>query len=128
MTNISILLRNLRTTKGLKQSEIAQALGISLSTYSHYECGSRLPDTGMLIKFSLYYKINISYLLFVMCMDISEKGLVPEEQIFQVFTFGNILEKDEQQLLSHYRMLPLPDKINICDFMEAILNGLEEPS
>ncbi|MBA4544480.1 helix-turn-helix transcriptional regulator [Thermoactinomyces daqus] len=45
------------------QSDVAKALGITRSRYSHYENGRNEPDTEMLQKLADYYNVTVDYLL-----------------------------------------------------------------
>ena len=54
-------LRELRLTFGFKQSDVAEALNVSRSTYSYYETGSIRPDPAILGKLALYYDIPVGF-------------------------------------------------------------------
>ena len=56
-------LKELRKAKGLLQSDIANALGISKATYSTYEIGTRTPPADMLCKLADYFNVSVDYLL-----------------------------------------------------------------
>ena len=55
-------LLELRKEKGLKQDEVAQAVGITRASLSYYEKGERSVDIEVLYKLSSYYNISIDYL------------------------------------------------------------------
>lgn len=124
MNNMSIMLRKMRMSNNLKQSEVANALGLSLSAYSHYECGSRMPDMSTLVKICMYYQINMNYMVFIICMDAAARELVDSDEVFKVFTYGNPPEKDEYQLLSCYRAMSHAEKTNVQYFIESIFNKI----
>ncbi len=123
MNHMCIMLRSLRMGHNLRQSEVAAALGLSLSAYSHYECGSRMPDIQILIKICHFYQINMNYMVFILCLDAAEKGFADTDTIFQLFTYGNPPDKDEQMLLSCYRNLSPAEKTSIHYFMESVSAG-----
>ena len=52
-------LKNIRCANKLKQYHVADALGISRSTYCGYETGRRSVDLEVLSKLSHFYKISI---------------------------------------------------------------------
>lgn len=54
-------LYNARIKKGLKQSEVSEALGITQPAYSRYELGERDVTLKMLFQLSLIFDVNISY-------------------------------------------------------------------
>ena len=46
------------------QDEVAEAVGISRSALSMYECGERIPRDEIKIKFAKYYKTSIESLFY----------------------------------------------------------------
>lgn len=56
-------LRIARMSKGMKQYEAADALGIKPSAYSHYENGIREPNLGTLVKISDFFGVSIDFLV-----------------------------------------------------------------
>ncbi len=56
-------LRDLREEEGLLQKDVAKALGISRSTYTNYEQGTREPSLDMVVKLCDFYKVSADYLL-----------------------------------------------------------------
>lgn len=56
-------LKEIREDKDLKQSEVANALGIKQQQYSEYEIGKRLIPINYLSKLADFYDTSIDYLL-----------------------------------------------------------------
>lgn len=56
-------LKELRKSKSLNQSQVANAIGISQRAYSNYEIGTREPDINTIIKLADYFNVTIDYLL-----------------------------------------------------------------
>ena len=56
-------IRALREDKDLSQTDIAQMLNISQSTYSRYENGNLDIPTEILISLSKYYNVSVDYIL-----------------------------------------------------------------
>ena len=56
-------LKEIRTEKGLKQKELAQALGLTLQAICNYEAGIREPSLEMLVKMCKYFDVTADYLL-----------------------------------------------------------------
>ena len=56
-------LRKLREKKILTQSEVAKMNGISLRSYSKYECGRALVGVKTLFKLARFYGVTVSFLL-----------------------------------------------------------------
>lgn len=56
-------LRKLREKKNLTQSEVAKLNGISLRSYSKYECGHAVKCVKTLFKLARFYGVTVSFLL-----------------------------------------------------------------
>lgn len=56
-------IRALREDSDLNQSEIAQILNVSQSTYSRYESGFLDVPSEVLIGLSKYYSVSVDYIL-----------------------------------------------------------------
>lgn len=63
LSNFSRLLKELRESKGLKQAELAEKLGVSRGSISFYENGDRVPDIEFLGKTSEFFDVSCDYLL-----------------------------------------------------------------
>ena len=61
--NIGNKLRTLRTAKGYETVDMAEKLGISISTYGRYERNETVPDLNMLEKIAKEYEISLADLL-----------------------------------------------------------------
>ena len=53
-------MRVIRLDHGLKQSDVAEALHVSRSTYSYYETGASCPDPQVLAKLANFYDLSIN--------------------------------------------------------------------
>ena len=56
-------LRDLRKQKNLTTTELANIIGCSNPTITHYERGDRSPDPKTLLKLADYFKVSVDYLL-----------------------------------------------------------------
>lgn len=56
-TDLSQMLRQVRTSCGLKQSDVAEALRMECSTYAYYEAGKITPDILTLKKLAEIFSI-----------------------------------------------------------------------
>ena len=56
-------LRFLRKDKGVKQEDVAGAIGVTRATYSHYENGRITPPTSVLARLSSYYDAQLDKLV-----------------------------------------------------------------
>lgn len=60
--NMAETLKRLRGNK--TQEEVSEALGISVSALSMYECGKRVPRDELKKKIAEYYGKSIQYIFF----------------------------------------------------------------
>jgi transcriptional regulator with XRE-family HTH domain len=63
MPTFNSRLKELRTQKELSQQALADAIGISKSSISMYECGEREPSLEILEAFADYFNVDMNYLL-----------------------------------------------------------------
>ena len=63
MKQIGNNLRTLRKKRNLTQSEVAKMNGISLRSYSKYECGHAMMYIRTLFKLARFYGVKITYLV-----------------------------------------------------------------
>ena len=56
-------IKDIRIRKGLSQSEVAAALGVSSVVYSRYETGTRQPSIDILIQMADTFGVTVDYLL-----------------------------------------------------------------
>lgn len=76
-------LKHLRLSKNLKQSELAELLGLTKSVISAYEIGLRMPSYDVLIKISRIFNVSTDYLLGVETKEseLDLSGLTNSEKI-----------------------------------------------
>lgn len=82
-------IKNLRTKKGLTQSQLADRLWLNKSIISAYENEQRMPSLDVLIKLSYEFNVSIEYLLGIekhKTIDISD---LTDEQISAI---NNLIE------------------------------------
>lgn len=63
MSKFNIMLKSLRTSKGMTQDQLAKVLKISRSTIGMYEKGDREPDYETLESIADFFNVDIDYLL-----------------------------------------------------------------
>ena len=56
-------LQELRKDNGLKQGELAKAIGVSLSSVKAYEQGRSSPDDAVKVRIAQLFNISLDYLL-----------------------------------------------------------------
>ncbi|MFQ6752352.1 MAG: helix-turn-helix domain-containing protein [Clostridia bacterium] len=63
MKDFNIKLKTLRKESGLSQKEISKVLGVTISAYSNYEQGIRIPTLGTFYKICELFHVSADYLL-----------------------------------------------------------------
>ncbi len=63
MANLYKRIRTLRKEKKMKQGEVAEILGLSISSYCRYERGEREPDAAVLWRMADLYEVSVDYLI-----------------------------------------------------------------
>jgi len=63
MPEFSNRLRELRSSNGLRQKDLAEALGVAQTTIANYEQGARFPDEKILHRIADYFNVSLDYLL-----------------------------------------------------------------
>ncbi|MCL2217197.1 MAG: helix-turn-helix domain-containing protein [Defluviitaleaceae bacterium] len=61
--NIGKRIKELRSAKGVTQTELAQRIGMTASAISSYEIGERQPSYDVLIKVAKQFNVTTDYLL-----------------------------------------------------------------
>ena len=56
-------MKELRLENKMKQAEVAEAIGISITAYCNYEYGQRDPQTATLVALANLYQVSTDYLL-----------------------------------------------------------------
>lgn len=88
----------LRQNRGLTQQELADKLGITRASLSHYEKGRREMNYNLLIQTADFFNVSIDYLLEREDMLFVDARL-PVYQIVEIF---NSLEPHRQEKLLAY--------------------------
>lgn len=61
--NLAEKLRAERIKKGVSETEVAKAIGVSQSFIAHCERGRKTPSTAVLVDIAKYYDVSLDYLL-----------------------------------------------------------------
>ena len=59
----AIRLKETRIEKGLRQKDVAEAIGLTLRAICNYEAGTREPSLDILKKLCLFFNVSSDYLL-----------------------------------------------------------------
>lgn len=63
MNKFATRLKDLRTARNVKQSELAEYLSVNQRTISNWECGANEPSFDLLIEIAKYFDETTDYLL-----------------------------------------------------------------
>lgn len=99
-------LKELRTTKKIKQEELANILDVSQNTISNWEKNISEPSLDKLILLANYFEIDINYLL----------GYV------SVIKF---IDKDTQELLNNFKLLNKFEKQRVLGYIKSLVNKID---
>jgi len=56
-------MKKMRIEKNMKQTDVAEALGLSISAYCRYEYGQREPNATTIAAMAKLYQVSADYLL-----------------------------------------------------------------
>ena len=71
LKNLGYYLKTLRVRNQLSRKQVAELVGVSVSTIGLYESNERLPSLPVLVKLACQYKTSVDYLLNI---DTSDKN------------------------------------------------------
>lgn len=89
-------LKNLRTSKGLTQTQLAQRLWLNKSIISAYENETRTPSLEVLIKLSNEFNVSMEYILGIEREKTIDITGLTEEQIAVVSSLVELLKKENK--------------------------------
>ena len=114
-------LKKLRTSRGLSQSEMADKLGVSLSSYQKYERdkGSVTPSLDVLVRIADYYDVSVDYLL-----GRANKEQTELDELIGQFNMG-LLEK---KIVENYLSLEEKMRGQLMDYLEKAVKEVAAES
>lgn len=92
------ILKELRKQKKIKQSELAEMLGITQQAYQRYEYGTSEPNADGLILLANFYNVSVDYLLDRETQEIAD--------FKDVLNDLNLSEDNEKDVIDKYMSLP----------------------
>lgn len=104
-------LKNLRCELGLTQKQLADALSVSVSTLSHWECGYQEPSAKDIVRLAVIFEVSTDYLLGLESVG----GIVVNKSALS-------LSKDEIEILELYKALS-PSRREDCRLYLRALSG-----
>lgn len=124
-------LKELRKAHSYTQDDVAAVLGVVRQTYSHYETGSRTPNTETLYKLASLYNVSVDDLIqltMYLDRDIHFEAPQPSKsskeltEILSYFNDPKIQKKysfcsySEKELLYYFEKLPEVDQQELIEF------------
>lgn len=129
-------LREVRSSTGMSQNQVAEALGVSRSAYAYYETGATRPDLETLIRIARVFGVTTDYLLGL------EEVSHPKSKVSRAQTTGysighstrphlagvlSMLEAEEQNVLIQFRQMDAEQKSRLFTYALALLSEQFEP-
>lgn len=96
--DFGLRLKELRETRRLSQSEVAERLNVTRSTVSGYECNTITPSLEQLVKLALLYNTSLDY---IMGMDNRSFFYLDELSKSQQKTVLDIVNRLKQEFLEN---------------------------
>lgn len=108
-------IKELRTSKGYNQIQLAQILEVSQTSVSNWESGKYLPETDKLLKMSEIFDASVDYILG------KSKYYYPED-----FGKDSVITTEERQILEAYRKLTPELQKSIQNTIFTIANSVQK--
>jgi len=97
----SEILKSLRSSKGLTQSQLAKEIGVSTGNIGDWEIERSKPGYVALASLAQFFGVTSDYLL-----GLSTENTVASDPRLQLYCDGKPLTESEFDLLAMYRLLP----------------------
>ncbi len=110
-------LKAIRIKNNLTQQHLADALGVSRSTYCGYEIGRRLIDVDTLVKLARFYKLDINS--FIERFDIMAVNEDVKYEQNDDIKYLSQLSKKEADLVAKYRVMSDDDKKELSQLAKS---------
>lgn len=121
--NIQKNLQNIRRANGLRQEDIANALGINRSTYTSWELGRSVPKPAQLAELAKMFGCSVDFII----NNHGDKipvlnNDIPYKNDTQIYGDSYMIEltDEERALLLKFRLLNSKDKAALDDFIGNI--------
>lgn len=111
-------MKELRQSKGLRQSDVADILGTSQQSYQRYENETGEPNIAALIKLADFYGVTIDYLL-------GRDAIAPKFEKIEVKQRLAEIEKAEREIMEQYLMLKGEQRELFYQFITDLLEETE---
>jgi len=124
-------LKELRKAHSYTQDDVAAALGVVRQTYSHYETGSRMPNSEVLYKLAGLYNVSVEDLIqLTMYVDRDIHFDAPKptqsgEELTEILAYFNdpknqkkytLCSYSEKEILYYFEKLSEEDRQELIEF------------
>lgn len=92
-------IRDTRLDKRLNQAQVAEQLGVSVQTYSHFENCTRAISTGILFRLSEIFDVPIAVLLPTSIVTRSDLGAIDQKLDELLILWPGLTEAQRQAIL-----------------------------
>lgn len=131
MINLSKVLREYREAAGLKQQQVADAVGVKRSAYAYYETGQSSPKLKTLTRLAKIYNLTVDELL--AGAEYDDTGVLkaklpdgdPEYDTGRKTSDKfNQLTEFEKSVLLKVRLMDFDEKEKLIKYLEKNENGV----
>ena len=99
-------LKELRINKRLRQLDVAEFLGVSRTTLTHYETGDTEPDIDTIIKLAHYFDVSSDYLLGRMD-DHNHNSKIKESEVTYTLNVDGLPDEAIRQVEEYIELIKL---------------------
>ena len=110
-------MKELRRESGLKQKDVAEALGLNPKAFAHYEAGRRKPNYELLGRIVNFYGVSADYLLGF--SNLKRGRLAREEELIRFLPEQTVrrMKEDRLRVLLYEEVLSEGTKDEIIDVL-----------
>lgn len=105
-------LKLLRTTRNISQSDMAEVLGLTRSSYAQYELGNRMPDARILYEISRFFSFDMELLF--------EQN---QSKFLSEISFAVIHSESDERLMENYHLMSPFSKGRLLEFSEKLVES-----
>lgn len=102
-------LKILRTSRGTSQTDMAEALGLTRSSYAQYELGNRMPDARILYEIARMFSLEMELLF------------ENDQSKFTSEIYSPLHSESNAKLLENYRTMSSFSKGRLVEYSENLL-------
>ena len=122
----------LRKRFGVKQRDLARYLNVTVSTISHYESGTNVPNVNILVQLAEYFGVSVDYILGNTELNLDwntfnrEITLESGEKVSLQSIVNSFIELSEKSQADIYRLIKLFLMDERMTHSEKVGDGMDE--